>query len=417
MSDGSPQGRLDPLYRAQNWRYLTSDERRGRNLAQEIKDLDFKFSLLDNAGGNIISPPAIEVLNGLPPTEPSSIGRMIIVRLPGAETSQIYSGIQKDDGSIVWQLMAENIGIADPGGPVVTLPNISRLGEISVSNVRVVAWSPFSGKLYIGRVNSNMWQYNPSNGSVSVAWSGFPGASPMTTPMSLTAVPNWADTYQSGSPRVLMYGTNAGAYGYATISYWTASGYAVDRTTGELISYGTKWSPLKNKLVQSRTGSSGTWFVSYQNWYPYYHQTSLNLNVLNLTASVNTPISIAQDGAGKFYLLNTIDKKVYEYDGGNNSSLTTWTATGTTYGSGVGSGSGQLDDPRAIYYSQGVLYVCDFNNNRIAMWSQAGTWLGSFGGTGTMNGPVSIDGNGANPEVLYVAEQGSEIVSRWQRNS
>jgi DNA-binding beta-propeller fold protein YncE len=93
-----------------------------------------------------------------------------------------------------------------------------------------------------------------------------------------------------------------------------------------------------------------------------------------------------------------------------NSRVREWTPTGSLLayvGGAQGSGAGQLlyqDD--VVFDAYGRMFIADSGNDRIAVLSPSGDWLGSFGssgsGPGQFSAPVglAIDGDG----TLYVTE-------------
>ncbi|MGA9313333.1 MAG: NHL repeat-containing protein [Solirubrobacteraceae bacterium] len=101
-------------------------------------------------------------------------------------------------------------------------------------------------------------------------------------------------------------------------------------------------------------------------------------------------------------------------------------ASGNTCTSGAaGSGLGEFDRPTGVAVDNssgplaGSVYVTDFNNNRVQVFSTAGAYIGQFAGTNApkaFQGPRAIAVSSATGDV-YVADQGNEVVDSFEPKS
>ena len=87
-----------------------------------------------------------------------------------------------------------------------------------------------------------------------------------------------------------------------------------------------------------------------------------------------------------------------------------------TFGTGLGSGLGQLNAPRdAATDSAGNVYVADYNNNRIAKFSPTGAPLKGWGTRGSANGqfirPYGVAVDAANR--VYVADSDNNRIQQF----
>lgn len=82
----------------------------------------------------------------------------------------------------------------------------------------------------------------------------------------------------------------------------------------------------------------------------------------------------------------------------------------------AGSGSGQLDGGTAIAFSDGNIYVTDYGNRRVDEFSPTGTYISSFGGSGTGNGKFEgVYGIATDPTTgnLYVGDSVEDRVQMF----
>lgn len=88
-----------------------------------------------------------------------------------------------------------------------------------------------------------------------------------------------------------------------------------------------------------------------------------------------------------------------------------------TVGSGWGSGPGQLKEPRdAATGPDGTIYVADFKNHRVGVFSPSGVWLGSWGTHGAEPGQFK-EPYGIDVDVLgnvYVADSNNDRIQAFR---
>ena len=122
---------------------------------------------------------------------------------------------------------------------------------------------------------------------------------------------------------------------------------------------------------------------------------------------VNWPFDVAFDSTGY----------VYVADYGNNR-IQVFTAEGTfvTMFGRYGSGYGELNGPIGIYIdSEDVVYVSELGNNRVSLFTREGTFLKSFGSRGSQlgqfNGPrgIALD----KEENVYVADLDNNRIQKF----
>ncbi len=110
-----------------------------------------------------------------------------------------------------------------------------------------------------------------------------------------------------------------------------------------------------------------------------------------------SPWGIATDEFGDIYVADAYKNRIVKFDAGTKQAE--WVA------GAYGSGDGQLYLPQGLAVGDGVIYVADTLNHRIAMFTQEGAWAGSIVGAGenTFAYPADVDYlNG----YLFVAEGG-----------
>ena len=154
--------------------------------------------------------------------------------------------------------------------------------------------------------------------------------------------------------------------------------------------------------------------VAYLNGKLYVDDTGWNrvqvLNASNGAAISQWPVHFGStlgitagvDGSGNhvIFVSEDIQNRVQEF--------TPAGALIRTFGTGLGSGLGQLNAPRdAATDSAGNVYVADYNNNRIAKFSPTGAPLKGWGTRGSANGqfirPYGVAVDAANR--VYVADR------------
>lgn len=111
------------------------------------------------------------------------------------------------------------------------------------------------------------------------------------------------------------------------------------------------------------------------------------------------PEGVAIDSAGDVWVSDTEHNRIVEFS-----------ATGgfvREFGTS-GSGPGEFDEPRMIAISEGSLYVDDYGNSRIEMFSLAsGSYEGQFGSSGSSSGQFDKpEGIAVNPnnDAIYVSD-------------
>ena len=162
--------------------------------------------------------------------------------------------------------------------------------------------------------------------------------------------------------------------------------------------------------------------VAYLNGKLYVDDTGWNrvqvLNASNGAAISQWPvhfgstlgISAGVDGSGNhvIFVSEDIQNRVQEF--------TPAGALIRTFGTGLGSGLGQLNAPRdAATDSAGNVYVADYNNNRIAKFSPTGAPLKGWGTRGTGNNqfirPYGVAVDAANR--VYVADSDNNRIQQF----
>ncbi len=151
-----------------------------------------------------------------------------------------------------------------------------------------------------------------------------------------------------------------------------------------------------NNRIQVLSAADGSWITTWPTKYTA---------IMGISAGVDgtgNPVILGTDGS-----INV--NVVHVHDPSTGQVL-------ATVGSGFGSGAGQLNEPRdAATSSDGDIYVADFRNHRIAIFSPTGSWLGSFGslgsGPGQFNGPYGVDLDDQNN--IYVADSNNSRVEEF----
>lgn len=94
-------GRFDPGYRARNWRFLSREERLGRNIPTRIKNLEQRTRGYLGGGGGVAGdlPTAVPFL---PDIEPDIVGTDVEVRKTDGTGTTKYVGGQDKQGNPVW---------------------------------------------------------------------------------------------------------------------------------------------------------------------------------------------------------------------------------------------------------------------------------------------------------------------------
>jgi PKD repeat protein len=132
---------------------------------------------------------------------------------------------------------------------------------------------------------------------------------------------------------------------------------------------------------------------------------------------LNHPFSVAKMPAS---VSGGYASKVYVTDSGNNR-VQIFSTAGTFYNGwgSEGSQNGQFDSPRGIAIgSTGYVYVADYNNNRVQKFNPDGTFVSAWGshgsGNGQFNGPyyIALDKDGA----VYVTDSGNHRVQKFDSN-
>ena len=138
----------------------------------------------------------------------------------------------------------------------------------------------------------------------------------------------------------------------------------------------------------------------------YNFSTGSNATDVGAFASgLNGPSGVAIDGADNVYVAEEGANQIRKY----NSAGTFITSWGTT-----GTGNGQFQSPVGIAVdSSGYIYVADYSNNRIQKFDSNGNYILSFnsGSIITISGPagVAIDSSGN----VYIGDQNNHRVQKF----
>ena len=116
------------------------------------------------------------------------------------------------------------------------------------------------------------------------------------------------------------------------------------------------------------------------------------------------PTGIACDRMGKVYVADTDNHRIQVFTPGDEKFF-------DTFGS-QGHAEGELDKPVGVAIDNNTVYISEYKNNRISVFTSAGQFIKSFGGTG--NGPgeflnprgLAVDISGA----VYVCDMGNHRV-------
>jgi DNA-binding beta-propeller fold protein YncE len=101
-------------------------------------------------------------------------------------------------------------------------------------------------------------------------------------------------------------------------------------------------------------------------------------------SGVGAPRGLDIDSSGALYISTYEPRYGWDPEGNygiNHSKISKWNANGqmlSSFGS-QGSGDGQLKEPNGIALGGSKVFVCDFRNHRIAIFSTNGTWSKNFG--------------------------------------
>jgi sugar lactone lactonase YvrE len=133
-------------------------------------------------------------------------------------------------------------------------------------------------------------------------------------------------------------------------------------------------------------------------------------------AQLNQPVAVALDGSGNLYIADFNNNRVRMVN--SSGTISTVAGSGTTGfgGDGNAAASASLNGPTALAVDKnGAIYVSDFNNNRVRMFTPggsintvAGNGISGFGGDGaaavnaSLNGPFGLAVDGALN--LYIAD-------------
>lgn len=143
-----------------------------------------------------------------------------------------------------------------------------------------------------------------------------------------------------------------------------------------------------------------------------------------LNAALNTPIIVAVDGSGSFYIADSVNHRVRKVD--PNGIISTFAGTGTAGFSGDGgqATAAQLNNPIGLAFdSAGNLYICDTGNSRIRKVNTAGI-ITTIAGNGTFGfsgdgGPAVNASLWANVRValdvrgnLFIADQNNHRIRK-----
>ncbi len=124
--------------------------------------------------------------------------------------------------------------------------------------------------------------------------------------------------------------------------------------------------------------------------------------------------------------ISSIDGKIFIADYGNNR-ISVWTQSGnnfgnlTTFGS-FGSGTNQFKSPHEIAIgSDGKIFIADFQNHRISVWTQSGNnfiSIASFGSMGfnlnEFTGPTSV--SLSQDGKIFIADSYNHRISVWTQS-
>ena len=119
------------------------------------------------------------------------------------------------------------------------------------------------------------------------------------------------------------------------------------------------------------------------------------------------PVAVAFDAAGDAYVLDRRRGRIFVFARSTGLPARTIATQG--------SGPGQLLDPAAIAIASGVITVADSGNKRVARFTTAGDYLGSWTNAGTVRGvAVTADGSrtyvsATNNRITIYDSQGGEI--------
>jgi hypothetical protein len=134
---------------------------------------------------------------------------------------------------------------------------------------------------------------------------------------------------------------------------------------------------------------------------------------------LNEPVGLYAARDGTFYVADRGNHRVMRYtlDGRRN---------GTPIGDGRGNGSRQLKSPNAVVIDEKIaaVYISDFGNRRIQLWSEGGmgakveTVVGKLdlndSDTGTFYGADDIQLDPRVNDTFYISEADTRTVSRWK---
>jgi DNA-binding beta-propeller fold protein YncE len=256
-------------------------------------------------------------------------------------------------------------------------------------NDRIAVWSE----------SNDVWSNQAAFGSTGSGVNEFYG--PLGVACSADKRTVWvADTFNL---RVSIWTQNGGVWSnQTTIATGQGQGIAVsaDEQTFWLAHYG-------NHLVSVWTKSGATWNL----------QTTFGSGPGGGASQFNQPVGVAVSADGQ---------TVWVCDRGNHR-ISIWTKTGgtwsnqATFGS-LGSGPDQLNVPQglAIAADEQTVWVADYNNHRVSVWTKTnGVWgnLTTFG-TGPGSGETQLDrppgiAVSADGETAFVAEWIHSRVSVW----
>lgn len=156
---------------------------------------------------------------------------------------------------------------------------------------------------------------------------------------------------------------------------------------------------------QTAVAADGTYWVADTLNNRVVHIDSSSNVLGTFTTGLNRPRGIAIDSSGNLYVSNTDADKVEKRNSSGTVLATLTTSVNDPYGLAIGT-----------YAGVDVLFVSDFQNDRIVAMNLDGTSLGTFGssgsGTGQLDGPRGVAVDPTDGQIA-VADWANSRISVW----